>query len=83
MYSSSILKERIMKISARNSVKGVVKKVKIGVVSAEISIEIAPGIIITSIITKGSAENLGLKEGKEAYVVIKSSDVMVAVDDGK
>lgn len=83
MYSSSILKERIMKISARNSVKGVVKKVKIGVVSAEISIEIAPGIIITSIITKGSAENLGLKEGKAAYVVIKSSDVMVAVDDGK
>jgi len=83
MYSSSILKERIMKISARNSVKGVVKKVKIGVVSAEISIEIAPGIIITSIITKVSAENLGLKEGKEAYVVIKSSDVMVAVDDGK
>jgi molybdopterin-binding protein len=83
MYSSSILKERIMKISARNSVKGVVKKVKIGVVSAEISIEIAPGIIITSIITKGSAENLGLKEGKQAYVVIKSSDVMVAVDDGK
>jgi molybdopterin-binding protein len=72
-----------MKISARNSVKGVVKKVKIGVVSAEISIEIAPGITITSIITKGSAENLGLKEGKEAYVVIKSSDVMVAVDDGK
>jgi molybdopterin-binding protein len=76
----SLIKENNMRISARNSIKGVVKKVKIGFVSAEVSIEIAAGIIITAVITKSSAENLELEEGKEAYVVIKSSDVMVAID---
>jgi molybdopterin-binding protein len=69
-----------MKISARNSLKGVVKKVKMGYVSAEISVEIVAGITITAVITKSSAKNLELEEGKEAYVVIKSSDVMVATD---
>jgi molybdopterin-binding protein len=69
-----------MKISAHNSLKGVVKKVKIGHVSAEVSVEIVAGIVITAVITRSSAENLELEEGKEAYVVIKSSDVMVAID---
>ena len=69
-----------MRISARNSIKGVGKKVRIGFVSAEISVEIVAGITITAVITKSSAENLELEEGKEAYIVIKSSDVMVATD---
>ncbi len=69
-----------MKISARNSLKGVVKKLKIGHVSAEVSIEIVAGIIITAVISKSSAKHLELEVGKEAYVVIKSSDVMVAID---
>lgn len=69
-----------MKISARNTLKGTVKSITVGTVNAEIALEIAPGIEIVSVITKSSAENLGLAEGKEAYAVIKSSEVMVAVD---
>ncbi len=69
-----------MKVSARNSVKGTIKKVEIGAVNAEITIEISPGVELVSIITKTSAEALGLTVGKEAYAVIKSSDVMIAVD---
>lgn len=69
-----------MKISARNSFKGIVKKVKIGAVTAEVSIEISAGVHVISTITKASAESLELTEGKEAYVVIKASDVMVATD---
>jgi len=69
-----------MKISARNSFKGIVKKVKIGAVTAEVSIEISAGVKVISTITKASAESLELTEGKEAYVVIKASDVMVATD---
>ncbi|WP_201320648.1 molybdopterin-binding protein [Pseudanabaena sp. lw0831] len=69
-----------MKISARNSFKGIVKKVKVGAVSAEVSIEISAGINIISTITKSSAENLELEESKEAYVVIKASDVIVVID---
>lgn len=69
-----------MKVSARNVIKGTVKQVVTGAVNTEVTLEIAPGIEITSIITKASAEHLGLAEGKEAYAVIKSSDVMIAVD---
>jgi molybdopterin-binding protein len=69
-----------MKSSARNMLKGKVKQVEIGAVNAEIVIELAPGLEIVSIITKRSAQNLGLEAGKEAYAVIKASSVMVAVD---
>jgi len=69
-----------MQVSARNTLKGTVKKVVVGSVNTEVTLEIAPGVEVTSIITKSSAENLKLAEGKEAYAVIKSSDVMLAVD---
>jgi molybdopterin-binding protein len=69
-----------MKLSARNVLKGKVKKVTHGAVNSEVVIELPGGIEVVSIITKASAESLGLKEGKEAYAVIKASNVMVAVD---
>jgi molybdopterin-binding protein len=69
-----------MKISARNTLKATVKKVLTGAVNTEVTLEIAPGVEVIAIITKASAENLELAEGKEAYAVIKSSDVMVAVN---
>jgi molybdopterin-binding protein len=69
-----------MQISARNSLKGTVKKVVTGAVNAEVTLEIAPGIQIVAVITKSSAENIGIAEGKEAYAVVKATDVLVAVD---
>lgn len=69
-----------MKISARNALKGTVKKVVTGAVNTEVVIEIAPGVEVTSIITKGSAESMAIAEGMEAYAVVKSSDVMIAID---
>ncbi len=69
-----------MKISARNTLKGTIKKLEIGAVNAEIVIEVAPGVEITSIITKDSAESLDLSQDKEVYAIIKSSNVMVGVD---
>jgi molybdopterin-binding protein len=69
-----------MQISARNALKATVKKVVEGSVNNEVILEVAPGVEITAIITKSSADKLQLTEGKEAYAVIKASDVMVAVD---
>ncbi|MEH2290282.1 TOBE domain-containing protein [Nostoc sp.] len=69
-----------MEISARNSFKGTVKKVLHGSINTEVILELAPGVELVSIITKSSAEKLGLSEGKQAYAVIKSSDVIVAID---
>lgn len=69
-----------MKISARNSLKGTVKSITPGMVNTEIVIEVSPGFEVTSIITKASADRLGLEVGSTAYAVVKSSDVMLAVD---
>jgi molybdopterin-binding protein len=69
-----------MKISARNTLKGKVKKVSPGAVNTEVTVELAGGAELVSIITKVSAEKLALSEGKQVYVVIKASDVMVATD---
>jgi len=60
--------------------KGEVKKVNHGAVNSEIVIELPGGAQIVSIITKTSAESLGLSVGKEVYAVIKASNVMIAVD---
>lgn len=69
-----------MKLSTRNTLKGTIKNIKLGAVNGEITLEIAPGIEVVSVITKSSAERLDLAEGKEAYVVIKATDVVIAVD---
>ncbi len=69
-----------MKLSARNVLRGKVKKIIHGAVNTEVVIELPGGTEITSIITKTSAENLKLKEGSEAYAVFKASSVMIAVD---
>lgn len=69
-----------MRISARNIIKGTVEEIIVGAVNSEVVIKTAGGETIVSIITKESAESLGLKVGKEVYAVIKASNVMVAID---
>ena len=69
-----------MKLSARNVLKGTVKSVEIGAVNAEVTVELAPGLEVVSIITKKSCQSLGLEVGKEASVVVKASNVMIGVE---
>jgi molybdopterin-binding protein len=69
-----------MKLSARNTLKGTVKDVKAGTVNTEVVVQLAGGEEIVSMITKESAEKLGLKPGKEVYAVIKASNVMIGTD---
>ena len=69
-----------MKISARNVLKGKVKNVTPGTVNTEVTVELAGGSEVVSIITKASAEGLGLAEGKDVYVVIKATNVMIGVE---
>jgi molybdopterin-binding protein len=75
------LEIRAMRVSARNVFPAIVRQVKLGSINAEILLEIAPNVEAVSVITRSSAEALQLKSGRHAYVTIKSSDVMVAVDD--
>ncbi len=70
-----------MPISARNVMKGKIKKITTGAVNSEVIVELPGGQEIVSIITISSAERLGLKEGKEVYAVIKASNVMISTDE--
>lgn len=69
-----------MKVSARNNLKGKVKSIDEGAVNNEVTIELAGGAEIVSVITKNACESLGLEVGKEVYAVVKASNVMVGVD---
>jgi len=69
-----------MRLSARNILKGKVKRITPGAVNTEVVIELPGGAEIVSIITKESAERLDLAVGKEAYAIIKASNVMVGAE---
>jgi molybdopterin-binding protein len=69
-----------MKLSARNVLKGKIVKIIPGAVNSEVILELSGGSQVVSIITKESAENLGLAVGKLAYAIIKASSVMIGVD---
>jgi molybdopterin-binding protein len=69
-----------MKISARNVLQGKVKTVQHGAVNSEVVVELPGGTLVAAMITKASAENLGLAPGKAVYAVIKASNVMIAID---
>jgi molybdopterin-binding protein len=69
-----------MKISARNQIKGKILDVKKGATTSHVRLEIAPGQVITASITNESVEELFLKPGDAAVAIIKSSDVMIAID---
>jgi molybdopterin-binding protein len=70
--------KKALKVSSRNVLKGVVKKVVTGSVNCEVTLEIVHKVELTSMITRTSAEDLGLAEGEEAYAVIKSNDIVIA-----
>ena len=69
-----------MKLSATNMLKGKVKSVSHGAVNSEVTVELTGGDQVVSVITKSSAESLGLSEGKDVYVVIKATNVMIGTD---
>jgi len=80
MKAKFFQEEKYMKISARNFLRGKVKKVTHGSVNSEIIVDLGSGVEIVSIITKESANNLKLDTGSAVYAVIKASNIMIATD---
>ena len=66
-----------MQLSARNQLEGKVTGVELGAVMANVKIEIADPNVITAVITKESAEKLGLSEGDDVSAIIKSTEVII------
>ena len=69
-----------MRLSARNQIKGTVVEVKKGATTSHVRVDIGGGQIITSSITNEAVDDLGIKVGGKVIVVVKASDVMIAVD---
>ncbi len=66
-------------LSARNQFKGTIKSVKLGQVMAEVVMAVGD-IEVVSLISRISAEKMGLKVGDKVTAVVKSTEVMVAKD---
>ena len=75
------MKGKPVKISARNQFKGTVISIEQGAVNGIVQIEVAPGLVISSSITNEAIRDLGLEVGGEAVALIKTSSVMVGVQD--
>lgn len=69
-----------MKISARNTLAGIITKIMKGAVNSEIDLTLKGGEKVVAIVTIHSVDSLGLKEGKPAYAIVKASSVMIAKD---
>ena len=65
-----------MPLSARNHLKGEVTEVILGTVTALITVKVGDNVV-ESVITKRSAEEMGLKKGDKVTAVIKATEVMI------
>jgi molybdopterin-binding protein len=71
------VEKTMMKLSARNQLKGKIVEVVKGATTSHVRIDIGHGVIVTSSITNEAVAELAIKVGDEAWAVIKASDVMV------
>jgi molybdate transport system regulatory protein len=69
-----------MRLSARNQLTGTVSEIHDGAVTTTVKVQLDGGATMTSSITKEAADELGLEKGTTVTVVVKASDVMLAVD---
>ena len=65
-------------LSARNRLNGTIQSVRLGTIMAEVVVDVS-GQEVVSVITRSSAERLGLQEGENVLLIVKATDVMVAI----
>ena len=65
-----------MALSARNQLPGTVEDIQLGEIVAHVVVKVGDNLV-ESIITRNSAEELGLKKGDAVKVVVKSTEVMI------
>jgi molybdopterin-binding protein len=70
-----------MKISTRNRLPGRVTEVVKGEAAAKVALQVGDNHVV-ALITRESADELGLEPGKEVTAMVKATDVMILTDDG-
>jgi len=68
-----------MPISARNQLRGTIQQLVLGNVMAHVVVRVGENVI-ESVITRRSAEELGLKQGDAVTAIIKATEVMIQKD---
>lgn len=76
------LRRMSMKTSARNQFAGPITSIKEGVVDTEVNIQLGPQLELAAIVTRESAENLGLAAGRDMLAFVKASSILLCVGDG-
>jgi molybdopterin-binding protein len=66
-----------MTLSARNHLQGTIEEVQLGDVLAHVTVRVAGGVI-ESVITRKSAEEMGLNKGDQVTAVVKATEVMIS-----
>jgi len=66
-----------MTLSARNHLKGTIDEIQLGDVLAHVTMRVGDSVI-ESVITRRSAEEMGLKKGDSVTAVVKATEVMIA-----
>lgn len=76
-----MLRRMSMKTSARNQFAGPVVAIRQGVVDCEVTIRLDPELELTAIVTRESAENLGLAQGRDVLAFVKASSILLLVGE--
>ena len=69
------------KLSARNQLNATVKSIVSDKIMAEVVVTLDGGQEVVSVITASSVQRLGLEVGKQVTVVIKSTEVMLSIEE--
>jgi len=70
-----------MRLSVRNQLNGKVESIKPGSVMTIVKVTLKGGQTMTSSITKEAADDLQLKPGTPVVVLVKSTEVMIGVEE--
>ena len=68
-----------MRLSTRNQLRGTVEAIEPGAVTSIVKVRVGDQIVTASV-TREAVEELELSSGSSVVVLIKSSDVMLAVE---
>jgi molybdate transport system regulatory protein len=70
-----------VKLSIRNQLSGTVDSINVGAAMAIVKVRLDGGQVVTSSITAEAVADLGLAEGSSVKVLVKSTEVALAVDE--
>ena len=70
-----------MKLSTRNRLPGTIAEVVKGEAAAKVTMRVGDNHVV-ALITRESADELGLEVGQEATALVKATDVMIMTDEG-